>query len=117
MSRTTKDKPSKLKHAAWDKDREYFKYTCIWENYAGEIVEHEWKAYLQTKTTKPKKRKKVDHENHWMTTPSWWNNLFHTRPIRGNFRTFLSAAKKSKLEDIEGMLEPTDSKSPHKYFW
>lgn len=117
MSRTLKDKPSKLKGDAWDKDREYYNYTRVWVTYSGELVEHEWKAYMETKTTKPKKRKKVDTENHWMTTPSWWNNLFHTRKHRGNFRTFLNSVVKTKLEDIDGMLEPLDSNKPHQYFW
>ena len=43
MSRTYKDKPSKLKHEAWDKDMDY--------------VEGTWYR-LELPTTKPKKRKK-----------------------------------------------------------
>lgn len=104
MSRTYKDKPSKLRFDLYMKD---------WI-----LVEHEgFRKYRQGKTTKTKKRKEVDTENHWMSTPSWWNNLFHTRPIRGNFRAFLTNVVKSNITEIEDMLEPTDSKSPHKYFW
>lgn len=101
MSRSYKDKPSKLRFDLYMKD------WILVEPY----------GYRQGKTTKLKKRKEVDTEEHWQTTPSWWNNLFHTRPIRGNFRIFLTNVVKSDIAEIENMLEPTDSKSPHKYFW
>ena len=100
MSRTRKDVPPKFRFEPGDQDQ---------------IKVDGW-GYRNGPTTKPKKRKEVDTEHHWMNTPSWWNNLFHTRPIRGNFRTFVSNAKKSSLEDIEFLLEPSDSKSPHKYY-
>lgn len=104
MSRTLKDTPSKLRFEPYDKD--YI-----------EVEHYGFSSYRKGKTTKTKKRKEVDTEEHWQTTPSWWNNLFHTRPIRGNFRAFLTNAVKSDITEIEDMLEPTDSKSPHKYFW
>lgn len=104
MSRTLKDKPSKLRFDFYNKDQI-------------ELDHYGYTSYRQGKTTKTKKRKEVDTEEHWQTTPSWWNNLFHTRPIRGNFRAFLTNVVKSEITEIEGMLEPTDSKSPHKYFW
>lgn len=101
MSRTYKDKPYKFKYDAWDKD----------------IVKVEYFYRIYLPTTKPKKRKAVDTEHHWMSTPSWWNHLFHTKPIRINFRTFLSNAKKSSINDLNLLLEPLDSNKPHKYFW
>lgn len=104
MSRSYKDRPSKLRFEPYDKD--YI-----------EVEHYGFSIYRKGKTTKTKKRKEVDTENHWMTTPSWWNNLFHTRPIRGNFRTFLTSVVKSDIAEIENMLEPTDSKSPHVYYW
>lgn len=70
-----------------------------------------------TKTTKPKLRKKVDTEDHWMSTPSWWNNLFHTKPKRGKFRNFSKLAVKSSILALDDMLEPSDSNKPHKYFY
>lgn len=104
MSRTYKDKPSKLKRELYDQD------FILVENYG-------YYKYRLGKTTKTKKRKEVDTEDHWMTTPSWWNNLFHTRPIRGKFRKFLHDVVRSDKERIDEMLEPSDSKSPHKYYW
>ena len=105
MSRTKKDKPSKLKYGSWDQDMLIMNEPYRW-------------TWLQLPTTKTKKRKEVDSEWHWMRgTPSWWNNLFHTRPIRGKFRNFCSNARKTDVSQLEELLEPKDSKSPHKYFW
>lgn len=69
------------------------------------------------KTTKPKLRKEVDTEDHWMTTPSWWNRLFHTKPIRGKFRRYTADVVGRSLDSISSILEPLDSNKPHKYFW
>lgn len=102
MSRTHKDKPRSITNEPWDKD-------LVWLD--------GWR-YRHSKTTKTKKRKKVDTSDKWYTyTPSWWNNLFHTRPIRGKFRIFCKKAvgyNKTALEDI---LEPEDSRRPHKYYY
>lgn len=107
MSRTYKDKPSKLKYVRYDVD--YIRYPETEDKYAFTI---------KGKTSLPKQRKEVDNDWHWMQgTPSWWNNLFHTRPIRGNFRRFLANAVRSEVEAIPDMLEPTDSRRPHKYYW
>lgn len=102
MSRTTKDRPSKLRWGDYSQDYIYL------ENYHHRLG----------KTTKPKVRRTKDTEWQWYSTaPSWWNNLFHTKPIRGNFRKFTLDIVKSKVEAIEDMLEPSDSKSPHKYYY
>jgi hypothetical protein len=70
------------------------------------------------KTTKPKLRKRVDTEDHYLSGgPSWWNNLFHTRPIRGKFRNYTKYVVRCPIEYIDELLEPSDSKRPHKYFW
>lgn len=74
-------------------------------------------GWLLAKTTKPKLRKRVDTEDHWMSTPSWWNNLFHTRPIRGKFRNYTKCVVRCPIEYIENLVEPSDSCKPHKYFW
>ena len=103
MSRTKKDKPSKLVWGDYFQDMEYIPGTFY---------------YIQLPTTKPKVAREASNEWHWMRgTPSWWNNLFHTRPIRGKFRNFCSNARKTDVSQLEELLEPEDSKSPHKYFW
>ena len=69
MSRTYKDKPSKLRFDLYMKD---------WI-----LVEHDgFRKYRPGKTTKTKKRKEVDTENHWMSTPSWWTRMTMNKPQR-----------------------------------
>lgn len=102
MSRTYKDKPMKL----------------LWGDYAQDYIYLANFRHIMRKTTKPKVRRSVDTDWQWYnSTPSWWNNLFHTKPIRGKFRNFNKLAVKSPLSSLEDMLEPQDSNKPHKYFY
>ena len=129
MSRTYKHikqvKLRKYYKERWDTERTAYEYmgrTYTWPlGKEGEFAEPVEFVLRKTWLKKPgvltKKRKEVDTEDHWMGTPSWWNNLFHTRPIRGKFRNYSRNIVKSQIEDIEGTLEPEDSKCPHKYFW
>ena len=117
MSRTYKDRPNKIKYEDWDKDRVRIPYIReFFSKYSEEYISFTSYFSLETKTTKPKKRKEVDTEIHWMSAPSWWNNLYHTRRHRRNFRTFLNSVVKCKVEDTEEMLEPFDSNKPHVYY-
>lgn len=106
MSRTYKDNRRRRFGEYWKTDKEYIDGTPFC-----------WGYFIELPTTKPKLRKEVDTEDHWMSTPSWWNNLFHTRPIRGKFRNFCELARKTRIEALEDMFEPEDSNSPHKYYW
>jgi len=100
MSRTYKDKPSKL----------------LWGDYAQDYVYLERFHHIWRKTTKPKVRKTEDTEWKWMmSTPSWWNHIFHTKPLRKMFTNFCSDVKGRK--DLEDILEPKDSRKPHKYYY
>ena len=102
MSRTFKDKPSKL----------------LWGDYQQDYIWLEGYYHILRKTTKPKVKRSVDTDWAWMqATPSWWNNLFHTRPIRGNFRKFTKDLVRLDKEAVEDILEPTDSRRPHKYYY
>lgn len=102
MSRTYKDKPSKL----------------IWGDYAQDYVYLENFRHIWRKTTKPKLRRSVNDEWAWYSaTPSWWNRLFHTAPIRRNFRDFCTVSVGLPVDTLEDILEPSDSKKPHKYFY
>lgn len=98
MSRTYKDKPYKLKHEPWDKDRG--------------IIEGTWR-FVELPTTKTKKRKEVDTECHWMTTPSWWNRIWHNRPERRK-ATVLLASLPADLDEVD---VPDLGRKPHIYFW
>lgn len=102
MSRTYKDKPSKLKYDAWDKDRERIESTFY---------------YIDLPTTKTKKRKEVDTEWHWMSTPSWWTHLTMNRPQRRRCKLWERDALKTCLDSLEDLDKPSISRKPHIYYW
>lgn len=88
MSRTHKDKPSKI----------------LYPDYRNE--------------SGCKKRKEVDSEWHWMNTPSWWTRLFMNVPIRREGKAFeKDAVKVIDVELLEDIDKPNVSKKPHKYYW
>ncbi len=49
------------------------------------------------------------------STPSWWNSLFHTRPLRRKTRRCEWRALHD-LDAADGLIWPLDKK-PHAYFW
>lgn len=101
MSRTYKDRPSKIRFPQDDN----------W-------VITEGCGIRKLPTIEPKKPKELNTEWRWIHgTPSWWNNLFHTRPIRGKFRNYTKCVVRCPIDYIENLFEPSDSNKPHKYFW
>ena len=116
MSRTFKDKPYKLQHEAWDKDTERFQCTVTRiDYYTRELCEYTRYGRIDLPTTKTKKRKEVDTEDHWMTTPGWWVKMTMTKPER---RAANTATRKVLLaEDIEEVDIPDMGRKPHIYFW
>lgn len=114
MSRTYKDRPYKVQQIdPWDKDR--IKVSCeaiCYDYFTNEPVDYIATRYLESKTTKTKKRKEVDTEYHWMTTPSWWNRMQHTRPERRSAKVALS-----QVSDVEEADIPDLGRKPHIYFW
>lgn len=57
---------------------------------------------------------KLDHF-YWMTTPSHWNNQYHTRPRRAKERDLLRKVLKDEV-DAEDTVWPL-AKKPHIYYW
>jgi hypothetical protein len=103
MSRTLKDKPSKLKHEPYWQDR-----------YLVPIEDDEFfRRYMYAKTTKAKKRKEVDTEEHWMSTPGWWVNLMMNRPQRREVRVW---ERKALFSDLDDLIQPV-KKYKHVYYW
>ena len=102
MSRTLKDRPSRVKHEPWDRD----------------LVRVPGSYYfMKLPTTKTKKRKEVDTEEHWMSTPSWWIRLMMNKPQRRGGSLW---ERRAVLTDLEGLLDldtPDVSRKPHVYFW
>jgi len=104
MSRTYKDN-KRVRHwnDYWMQDR------VIVEGY----------GYRFTKTTKPKLRKAVDTEDHWMSTPSWWTHLFMIKPQRRAGRLWESEFINSDISmwSLEEADAPGVSHKPHSYYW
>ena len=104
MSRTYKDKPSKLRFDLYMKD---------WI-----LVEHDgFRKYRQGKTTKTKKRKEVDTEDHWMSTPSWWTKMTMIKPQRRECTLWEREVVKTQVTDLEEVDKPNVSRKPHIYYW
>ena len=114
MSRTYKDKPYKLKQEPWDMDRVMVRCEAIcFDYFTKEPREYIATRYLESKTTKTKKRKELDTEDRWMTTPGWWNRMMVTRPERKR----VNAQLQSLPDDIEEIDIPDVGRKPHVYFW
>lgn len=116
MSRTTKDRPVRLRCEPWDKDTQRYSYEAVGHHYftGGPYVctRH---AHIDLPTTKSKKRKEVDTEDHWMSTPSRWTHLCMIKPERR--LAHMLEKKAMRIEDIEDMDFPDLGKKPHIYFW
>ena len=97
MSRTYKDKPSKILHESWNKD-------MVWTG----------SGYLHLPTTKTKKRKEVDTEWHWMSTPSWWTRMTMIKPER---RASKLLERKALISDLVDFEIPDTGRKPHIYYY
>ena len=85
MSRTYKDKPWQFKtYSEWGFGRE----------------------------DQPKKKKKVDTQHHWMSTPSRWTHEMMIRPRRSNENQQLR-----NIGDIEEFDFVDRKRKPHIYYW
>ena len=129
MSRTYKDIPSRIRFPKyWERDREMLvstrqitKVTNLdWDTMEFVTTELEQPyervhySWIDLPTTKPKQRKRVDTENHWMSTPSWWTRLMMNKPQRRRAHVW---ERKALLEDLEETDPPGVSHKPHWYYW
>lgn len=88
MSRTRKDRPSKIR------------YPRYWDNVGD----------------KPKQPKHVNTEWHWLgSTPSSWTRLMMNRPMRHRGRAWeQQVLRELDLKDTD---PPGVSRKPHHYYW
>lgn len=118
MSRTYKDKPNKLKFEPWDKDRvDYILYYHKYINLLGEADSFPVRRSIQVPTTKTKKRKVVDTEDHWMSTPSEWTRIMMNKPQRREGSLWEREVVKCQVSDLEEVDKPSVSRKPHIYYW
>lgn len=98
MSRTYKDQPARVRWPEpYDHDTLHIPGT--------------WRS-IQLPTTRAKKRKHVDTECHWMSTPSWWTRLTMNRPQRSRENHQLRMMH--HLEDFDFV---DTGRKPHIYYF
>jgi hypothetical protein len=129
MSRTYKDRPSRLKHGSYADDTIRVPYEAEWYGYALS-EESNWKLIKATElktgtryytvhlpTTKTKKSRSVDTEWHWMSTPNWWISCKMTRPQRRAGSVWEHTVTRTPIEEIDLLDTPSVSRKPKVYYW
>lgn len=124
MSRTYKDKPYKIRdpESDWDYRYDSIPYTAFGKYWsAGKWVEREYQSiwFRKKRGVLTKKKKHVDTEHHWMTTPGWWVNLFMNRPQRIASKQWERDVVKLSFWDIaqDNFDPPMIGRKPHIYYW
>lgn len=122
MSRTLKDVPYKVrkenkKYNQYNPNADCVQvpYTREWVGWDGELVDHSWHYLVRLPTTIPKKRKELDTEEHWMTTPGWWIRLMMNKPKRRE--AHMLEKKAHRVEDLEDVDFVNSKRKPHIYYW
>jgi hypothetical protein len=107
MSRTLKDRHWKLQYPDFRWDYDTVKITSD----SGRVIQ-----YLKLPGVKPKKRKEVDSDWHWLRgSPGWWTRLTMNRPQRRAGHVW---EQKVLLEtDLEDTDPPSVSYKPHVYYY
>lgn len=109
MSRTYKDRPNRVRYEPWDKDR-----SPIYIEYKDCVLRY---SYLFNKTTKTKKRKKVDTEEYWYPTPGWWTRLMMNKPQRRAGSLWEQEVVRTNIQELDNLDTPSVSRKPHIYYW
>ncbi len=136
MSRTYKHiKKVKLKkyyRERWETEHIKYNYEAhkyLWPDFDTPIGLTIRTAYLKKPGVLTKKRKEVDTENHWMSTPSWWVRMTMNKPQRRSVSLWeqqLSNLDTSRYnpsyegtypyEDLD-LFDKPYKKVGHVYFW
>lgn len=108
MSRTYKDRPYKVRHPEEQWDYRY---------YPREGHRWYWHCALQRPGVLTKKKKHVDTENHWMTTPMWWVREFMNQPQRVRGKQWERQMVKVPVGELDIQDIPDVGRKPHLYYW
>ena len=106
MSRTYKDRPSKLRYPEEEWDYKYY--------FSGN---RKYIDYLQYPGVLTKKKKNIDSKYHWMTTPMWWIREMMNQPQRAKGRQWEKNVLKVDINDLDIIDYPSVSRKPHWYYW
>ena len=108
MSRTYKDRPARINYPEeqWD-----YRYD-VWGQRDFFSL-----RYLERRGVLTKKKKNVDTDHHWMSTPSWWTRLTMNRPQRRNNRIWEDTVVGKGVDELDTEDPPVIGKKPHIYYW
>lgn len=104
----------------WDTEHEKFYYegyVYTWPDYNETKETRIMTRWLKKPGVKSKKRKEVDTEYHWMSTPSWWTRLCMIKPQRREGSLWEREVVKISPTDLEEVDKPSVSRKPHIYYW
>ena len=106
MSRTYKDRPSKIRFPEEQWDYKYYRVGDRW-----------YFNFLEYPGVLTKKKKRVDTENHWMSEPSWFIREFMNQPQRARGKQWEKKIVKVSLDDLIDIDYPDVGRKPHIYYW
>jgi hypothetical protein len=102
MSRTYKDKPSRL-HTSM------VEWKIRWDHYDHGVL---------PSGLFPKKRRQDElSTKHWMPTPSWWTRLMMNRPQRVRSKQWERMVVRCSIDELELQDAPIIGDRPHVYYW
>lgn len=116
MSRTYKDRPARVRYPDTSHDYEAVPYIASGNHWStGEPYERLAWFSVKKPYIKRKKKRNVDTEWRWMTTPGWWVRLYMTRPQRNASNHYM---RQVTLDvDLEEVDPPGLGHKPHIYYW
>ena len=122
MSRTYKDRPARIKYPDHFKNRddlyEYVEYDAEGYSYYYNVYYNEKRKFCVKKPgVFTKKKKTIDTEWRWMSTPGWWVNLFMNAPQRVASKQWERQVVRGSLEELEDTAPPHIGRKPHLYYW
>ena len=105
MSRTYKDRPARINYP-----EEQWNYRYGTQDPMDVL----YFRHLERASIIKKKKKNVDTNHHWMTTPSWWTRLTMNRPQRRNSKMWETKVVGKKPTELDTKI-PQSSVKNHTY--
>jgi hypothetical protein len=120
MSRTYKDRPAVIRFPDYTRKDLYesVPYIRVGKHWKTGIVGEYLDWYSVKKAGVAAKRpKNVDTSWRWQSTPSWWTNMFMTRPARVRAKRVMNKVNRTPLDQLDLVDVPDEKKKPHIYYW
>lgn len=121
MSRTYKDVPYKVRDPESDWDYRYDNIPYIrtyidWRTKEEKETQGVW--FRKKRGVLTKKKKHVDTENHWISTPGWWVRCMMNRPQRVASKQWEKDVVRMSFWDIaqDNFDPPMIGRKPHIYY-